>query len=572
MRGFESLRVVGLLVGLSLAACGPGGGGDDSSEDEAVLEVRPATATLTVSNGVAVEQPYTAHLVFPDGSERDVTDEAVFVLAEGFVGFFEAETLVANGAGRGLVRATRDGKMGDATVEVFARDVRVPDGVPPNAPDLFDAATDDPARLATIIYPSDGTIVPPNLGDFDVHWSDATGSDLFEIELATYYANVKVYAAGNAAAGAWLAFLLEEWTLIAQSEVGATINVTVRGLTQAAPQTSSHAAIVVRNSREDIQGGIYYWAATNTAGVDGIFRHDVGRPGQAAEQFYTRTEAGRCVACHALSRDGTKMAITYDGGDGPANIVDVATRTTMVPADSAWNFATFSPDGDRLLTVRSGVLTLRDGSTAAAIATVPTSGYASHPDFSPQGDRIVYVRPTSPTGYDWHFQGGAIVTQTYGAGDAFGGEVEVVPSSPNNYYPSLSPDGEWVLFNRSTEDAYDDGSAELWVVKIDGSVGPIRLDLANIGPGLTNSWARWAPFEGTYGEDAEPIYWLTFSSKRAFGVRLAAGRPQIWMTPFFPERAAAGTDPTAPGFRLPFQDLASSNHIAQWTETVVPVE
>lgn len=560
-----------LLVALCLAACGPSGGGDDAAEDAATIEVRPATATLTVMNGVAVEQPYTAHLIFPDGSERDVTAEAEFTVAEGFVGFFQDSTLVANGAGRGRLVATREGKAGEAVVEVFARDVRVPDGVPPNAPDLFDAATDDPARLALIIYPSDATIVPPNLGDFDVHWSDATGSDLFEIKLATYYADVRVYATGNAAAGAWLAFLLEEWTLIAQSELGATIDVTVRGLTQAAPQTSSHAAIVVRNSRQDIEGGIYYWAATNTSGVDGIFRHDMGRPGQEAEPFYTRTEAGRCVACHALSRDGTKMAVTYDGGNGSANVIDVASRTTVMATDSAWNFATFTPDASRLLTVSSGVLSLRDPATAAVITTVPTSGYSTHPDFSPEGDRIVYVRTDAPSA-DWYFTGGAIVTQTYGPGDTFGGEVPLVPSSPNNYYPSLSPDGEWVLFNRSGEDAYDDGSAELWVVKVDGSVGPLRLDLANIGAGLTNSWARWAPFEGTYGETDEPIFWLTFSSKRAFGVRLAAGRPQIWMTPFFPGRAAAGSDPTAPGFRLPFQDIDSSNHIAQWTETVVPVE
>jgi hypothetical protein len=558
------------LLGICLAACGPNDGGDDTAEDNATLVVRPPTATLTVMNGVAVEQPYSAHLVFEDGSERDVTAEASFQLAEGFVGFFQDETLVANGAGRARVVATREDKAGEAIVEVFARDVRVPDGVPPNAPDLFDSATDDPARVATIIYPSDGTIVPPNLGDFDVHWSDGTGSDLFEIELATYYANVRVYATGSAAAGAWLAFLLEEWTLVAQSELGATINVTVRGLTQASPATSSRGQIVVRNSRENIEGGIYYWAATNTAGVDGIFRHDMGRPGQAAEPFYTRTEAGRCVACHVLSRDGTKMAITYDGGDGAANVIDVATRTAVMATDSAWNFATFTPDGDRLLTVRGGVLSLRDPATAAVITTVPTSGYSSHPDFSPEGDRIVYVRAGAPNS-DWDFTGGAIATQTYAA-DAFGGEQILVPASPNNYYPSLSPDGEWVLFNRANEDSYDAGTAELWVVKVDGSVGPLRLDLANIGPGYTNSWARWAPFEGTYGPDEEPIYWLTFSSKRAFGVRLAAGRPQIWMTPFFPGRASAGTDPTAPAFRLPFQDLGSNNHIAQWTETVVPVE
>ena len=129
-----------------------------------------------------------------------------------------------------------------------------------------------------------------------------------------------------------------------------------------------------------------------------------------------------------------------------------------------------------------------------------------------------------------------------------------------------------MLFNRSTEDAYNDASAELWVVKADGSAPPIKLDTANIGGGLTNSWPRWAPFSGTYGDQHDPIYWLTFSSKRDFGVRLVgAAEPQIWMTPFFPSRAAAGQDPTAPAFWLPFQDIATSNHIAQWTTQVIPV-
>ena len=47
---------------------------------------------------------------------------------------------------------------------------------------------------------------------------------------------------------------------------------------------------------------------------------------------------------------------------------------------------------------------------------------------------------------------------------------------------------------------------------------------------------------------------------------------QIWMTPFFPDRAARGSDPSTQAFRLPFQNLDSSNHIAQWTERVVIIE
>ena len=74
-------------------------------------------------------------------------------------------------------------------------------------------------------------------------------------------------------------------------------------------------------------------------------------------------------------------------------------------------------------------------------------------------------------------------------------------------------------------------------------------------------------------DGGERYYWFTFSSKRNFGVRLVgANRPQIWMAPFFPDRAVAGDEANAPAFRLPAQDLTGSNHIAQWTEEVVPIE
>ncbi len=566
------------LVAVTLLGTACGSSGDDAGGDDdpnAMIIVTPGDATLTVLNGVAVEQGYSAVMRQPDGSERDITAEATFSIAESQVGYFTGTTLVANGAGRGTVTATLSGRQGTALVEVFRRDIRVPDGVLPTAPDLFDAATDDPARDATIVYPSTGSIVPPNLGDFDVHWTDASGSDLFEIAMTTYYADVRVYASGNVASGNWLAFLTSEWSAIAYSEQGVAIDVTVRGITTATPQTSSHALVRVHTSRENIDGGLYYWAASaGTAGTDGIYRHDMSRPGEPAEAFYTRTEAGRCVACHVLSRDGRKMALTYDGGDQSATVIDVATRTPAIAAGQQfWNFATFTPDATQLLVARQGALQLRDPATGVVATTVPTSGWSTHPDIAPDGDRIVYVRPTAVTN-DWTFTGGAIVTQTWDGAATFGGEQPLVAATDNNYYPSFSPDGAWVLFNRSTQDAYDDPSAELWVVATDGSVGPIKLSAANVGTNLTNSWARWAPFEGTFGADGEePIYWLTFSSRRDFGVRLVGlARPQIWMTPFFPGRAAAGMDPTTPAFRLPFQDLGSSNHIAQWTEEVVPVE
>jgi WD40 repeat protein len=287
--------------------------------------------------------------------------------------------------------------------------------------------------------------------------------------------------------------------------------------------------------------------------------------------------ANRCIACHVLSRDGKNMAITWDGGDQDGNTLDVATKTFGVEAN-AWNFGTFTPDGSQFLSVHGGVLVVRDYATQAVLATMTSGqGWVTHPDLSPDGTKLVYVHPTT-TSVDWSFGGGQIWLRSYDAASlSFGPEQMLLADASNNYYPSFSPDGKWILFNKSddntTAGAYNDVNASLWVMKADGTGAPIELANANKSLGLTNSWGRWAPFAQTIGTNGEPIFWITTSSQRDFGVRLVGiHRPQIWMTAFHPERAAAGIDPTDPAFRLPFQNIDSNNHIAQWTEQIIATQ
>jgi dipeptidyl aminopeptidase/acylaminoacyl peptidase len=213
----------------------------------------------------------------------------------------------------------------------------------------------------------------------------------------------------------------------------------------------------------------------------------------------------------------------------------------------------------------------------AVLTTMPGGGYVTHPDVSPDGTKLVYVRPQVP-GSDWAFGTGNIYMRTYDQTSmTFGPEQQLVADGANNYYPSFSPDGQWILFNKGDNTtgagisgSYNGPNATLWVIKADNSSPAVQLTTANLSAGLTDSWGRWAPFAETYGAGKEPMFWVTVSSKRDFGVRLVgAGRPQIWMTPFFPDKAAANTDPSAAAFRLPFQDITTNNHIAQWTTAVV---
>jgi hypothetical protein len=111
---------------------------------------------------------------------------------------------------------------------------------------------------------------------------------------------------------------------------------------------------------------------------------------------------------------------------------------------------------------------------------------------------------------------------------SFGPEMPLVENANNNYYPSFSPDNQWVLFNQSTDNstsgAYNNPSATVWVVPTTLSgTPPTAIALAALNTstaGLTNSWGRWAPFAQTLGASSRPMFWVTISSKRDFGVRL----------------------------------------------------
>lgn len=584
MRGRARLCVFVLLC--ASAACS-GDDGVNKLPDAPLVTLRidPPDAEVTVVNGVAVMQAYTATLISPDGSERDVTDHTAFTLRDANYGVFTASALAITGRGAGPTRVQADveGVAADTGLTVFVKAVVIDPDVDPGTPGGFDGATEDATLAPTVRYPLDNILVPPNLGQFDVHWTQAT-ANVFEIKMSNPFVDIRRYSNGDDPAQPyWMVFPASEWYPIASSRVQLTLQVT--GMVAGDPTRKGTAATQrVDVTNEDSRGGIYYWQTSPS----GIYRYDIAKPEVAPAPFFPEAQPSGCIGCHSLSRDGTKIAMTIDSAGGRGAVFDVADRSVLVPFDAPatayrWNQATFTADNTKLVTATDGVLTLRDVNGGAPLATVPVSPSepsapivrASHPDMSPDNLRLANVEATNSS-TDIYIYGGSIVTHTFDpATNTFGPPQVLVAADAQaqiaNYYPSFSPDGKWIAFTRTTNYSYDDPSAEAWVVRADGSAPPIKLATANLdAPNLTNSWSRWVPFEQTAGPNREKLFYLTFSSKRPFGVRIPGGnRPQIWMTPFFPDRAEAGLDPSGPTFRVPFQNVLSNNHIAQWTQSVV---
>jgi len=581
------LRLLSGSLFLFSAACGPSGSGDDDGSDGGVqpgsLVVTPGDVTLTVSGGVAQSQSYTATYYDDGGHPSDVTADTSFTLESSVLGSFAGNLFTSrpDRAGRTTVTGTWSGHTATAQLTVMLEHVVITTGAPSDAPGLFGDAQPGGAAPA-LVYPGSGVILPPNLEVIEFQFQPGAGNDLFELTFTGELVTLEVYLVCNPVGGG-CGFSPDQdlWELLSTAGRGEeAMYYTLRGLQQSAPTlagTSETQALTF--AADDLEGGIYYWNAAGGA----IMRYEFGLRGQTAERYLDagQTGATTCVGCHTLSRQGDRIAVGLDI-PGPAGIeaYTVATRGYLWGEGGGTgfgtggaNWATFSPDGNQIITSAGSGLVLRDAATGGNSQTVVQN--ATMPDWSADGSKVVFARSSDGCSIALACSGpgvgkGNIVITTAGS---WSDAATVAPASGgNNYYPAFSPDSAWVSYNRSMlSDSYDAADAQVWVVPAAGGQ-PIRLAHASPDPG-GDSWPKWAPFIHTYKHGR--VMWLTFSSRRDYGLRLINSqladdqkRAQVWMVGFDPDQAAAGNDGSFTAFWLPFQDLASGNHIAQWVETV----
>jgi len=615
-------RLVPLL--LCLCACAstssaPPPGDDDPIDTPVEIVVKPADLELLIDGATAATATYTALGRFADGRIEDVSSRVQWLLTNAELGGFAGSqfTSTVTRGGRSKVVATLGAVSGESALTLRIRE-RYPDpgaGLPADPSGPFGGPA-NPGRAPDLVYPNDGVLVPPNLRLLEIHFKPGAGNTLFEISFHNDLSDIVVYTRCVVPLNGGCIYTPDAtvWTWIAETNRGGDdLTVGVRATDDAGSGVGASAAIKLAFSVENVKGGIYYWTAGKTAATE-IMRYDFGSVTQlAAERFVGPDQAGgKCVGCHALSRDGTKMVAAAGGWDVEDSLlVDVGrARRVATPAKSA--FSSWNPTGSTYVGVfayggaANYNLMLFDGASGHLTGTIDVGATAaqaaSHPDWSPDGTSIAFVREGAPdiTGVNnQRFFQGAIQIVTDQGGGAFGAPETIVPAAAgkNRYYPAFAPDSKLLAFNESTCptgsqhkdcNADTDPSAKIFVVAPHAGATPIALAHANApgktdtGTSLTNSWPKWAPFEFQRTETAGTrLVWLTFSSSRNYGLRKpppggvsteATSGTLLWMVAIDPDRAAAGQDPSYAAFALPFQDVATSNHIAQWTEEVVVLQ
>jgi hypothetical protein len=443
------------------------------------------------------------------------------------------------------------------------------------------------------------------------------------------------------------------WDAISNANRGGQVALSVRATTDGTCATASSDARSIRFAEQDVNGGIFYWKSTVSANGTGgqIFAASFGSSLPEDKITGSNNLSQGCYGCHTLSRDGKRMVVNFDDDDSDDEdsdtthtLVDVAAKSSIdghfaVRQGFPPGFQSFNADHSLYLSSNglgngaTNLFSLYEGTngTGPAIpASVTVGAPGQRPtmmDWSPDNQNVVFVMPDHAGSWDNgariddnHIFGGSLFTMPYNlTTKAFGMPTPLVSSKgENNYYPSYSPDGAFIVFNRIAQqpaplndctstglhaqscpnDSFSNPNARLMILPANGA--PIDAEAANGSPAsapvaASNSWPRWSPFIQTY--QGQKLLWLTFSSTRDYGLRVRNGnkvycypadsleapgakhrqgfpanciQPQIWMAAINLSAAELATgDPSLPAFWLPYQDDTTHNHTAQWTQTVV---
>ena len=502
---------------------------------------------------------------------------------------------------------------------------------------------------ATIAYPLDGILLPPNMNVLEVQFVPPPNATLFEVDFRNSVTLVKVETKCNAvpdvrggmSRGCGVTLPQGAWNDIANlNREGDPVHVEVRATIDGSCVTASQTKVDISFAKEDLAGGIYYWQSATFGGIGGttggIYSHDFGTFDPTPTPFYTSGGSGTCVGCHTLSRDGVRMSLMTDDPDGDdefgdvkTHVMDVGSRTVLGGAMMSPGFQTFSHDHavmvattfkgggggpgggmpDMSFAVWSG-----DGTTLLSTQSLGGTIAATQPDLSKDDATLIYVVPQAGTisrQGDHHFLGGSLYSSTFNAATyAVGAPSPFLMSdgTVNYYYPTLSPALTFVVFNAAAnapatatangDSFYNRGARVKLLHYPPNGTKPLDLPALNVADGLTNSWPRWSPFVQSY--KGHKLLWVTFSSNRDYGLHLGnkgfdncyppesptydqpqplskqgvsyanCAQPQIWMAAIDVDEDPSldAKDRSFPAFWLPFQDVNSHNHSAQWVEQV----
>ncbi len=556
----------------------------DGPEEKNVgtLTVTPGNSSVTI-NGI----PQT--LTFRAASSKlgDVTSQATWTISDSSVGGISKgrltipPTLMKGGSYK--VYASLRGSTGSAPllIKLVAPD-EIDASAPADAKDYFTGGDGGPTP--SLVYPFDQTLMAANVLQLAIQWRAGAGQSVFRVTVSGSTYERSFYVGSSLCPSGQCTYRIDDklWSAVGHSAQDQSITMVVSGSSGRGVPIGNSSPTKIGFAPEDIKGGLYYFSPT----IKGIKRVPIGA--SKPVDFITNGDETGCAGCHAVSRDGKKVAVEFGFGQTPigSSVVDgimPRKRAFSLTPSIAWNFAWFNASGDKFIANWSGTLKVRDSSTGAVLETVQPAqigglGLGAMPEWSPDNKWLAFVRYTRPSTYDFELvDSGDIVVMPYNGG-AFGPAITVVPAkvgSEVHFWPSWSPDSKWLVFNSQTCGGscqqYNATQTRLRLVRAIDDVGqpvangaPIELAAGTHQANSSNNWPKFAPFlqNNRYA-------FVVYSARYRYGFS-GGSQPQLFMFGLDLDKArAGGQDPSFQPIWLPFQEPNTGNHSAIWTTDVV---
>jgi hypothetical protein len=556
-----------------------GGGGsllfDAGTDPIESVTISPADPVVEVLNGTApAPVAFVAEAKTQSGATTTLSGEWSFdrpdiaAITAG-QGSFSASGLMG---GKGVVtfKAGSLTATTTATVKLHYRDD--PQNVDPTIKQQFWQATAPDAALS-VLYPYDKTVFPRGLAGPTLQWNGGGANDLyyihaksptFELESWTYVPPPSRYAFPTGTTDIW-----KKLTDSTSGDI--TVSIQRHDGTQAYVPVTRTWTIAPAN----LTGTIYFWEV-NTGNVVRL------RPGDTAPEDFLQKPAGvTCVACHSVSKNGSKLVASFNGSASPWGTFDAATGASIYtygvdPNDgpNGSGFQAISPTGSHVLWGQERqlpYLSLSPVDSGAEITQLnPGSGYPVTPAWSSDGKQIAFSVRSDGNWLDF-YNATLWTTDIDLANPSFGNTHQIVAadaSRPCVTFPTYSPDSKWIAFERSTQVRSRGALADIWLTSADGST-QLALDQAN-GTGLLQGSEASSTYEPTFMPVAAGgYYWLVVVGERTYGNTLVDTDPtsrhkQLWVSAV-DANPVPGQDPSHPAFWLPGQDLNNNNMRGEWS-------
>lgn len=225
--------------------------------------------------------------------------------------------------GSGTITAYSGNISAKAQITVIFQPVISDPSAPANASTVLPATSTGTVMAGNspnIIYPSNLTMFPRNIYKILFSWTGGTGNDLYRLEFKSPQMTLSVWTTQTKG---WTPNATQ-WGYMANTNAGGKVTWTVYGTSKGTPVNVYRSNPVdLQFSKNTVDGAIYYWSTT----VAGVRRATVSD--SAPTDFLTPTQINKCVACHTMSRNGTRIAADIGGNVlGVYNVKDQSVMTT----------------------------------------------------------------------------------------------------------------------------------------------------------------------------------------------------------------------------------------------------